>query len=84
MKALKMVCPGMKLQADLLAWMAMLALHDHPARRWEPKALRHHLFSIAATLARTARQRLLHIKKTAVWAGLFTTAWARLTALAPP
>ena len=36
--------------------------------------MRHRLFSIAATLARTSRQRLLHIKKTAVWAGLFTTA----------
>lgn len=73
-----------QIAADLLAWMAMLALHDHPARRWEPKALRHRLFSIAATLALTGRQRLLHIKKTAVWAALFTTAWNRLAALVPP
>ena len=51
---------------------------------WEHKTLRHRLFTIAATLARTSRQRLLHIKDTAAWAALFTTAWNRLAALAPP
>lgn len=69
---------------DLLAWMAMLALTGHDARRWEPKTLRHRLFTAAATLARTARQRLLHVKKTGPWAGLFTTAWTTLTKLSPP
>ncbi len=74
----------MQLANDLLAWMALLALDDHQARRWEPKTLRHRLFTIAATLARTSRQRLLHIKDTAPWASLFTTAWNKLVALAPP
>ena len=39
----------------------MLALHDHPARRWEPKALRLRLFTIPATLARTGRRVRLHL-----------------------
>ena len=43
-----------------------------------------YLFTVAATLARTSRQRLLHIKDTAPWAALFTTAWNNLAALAPP
>lgn len=73
-----------QLANDLLAWMALLALTGHDARRWEPKTLRHRLFTIAATLARTSRQRLLHIKDTSPWAGLFTTAWDNLAALAPP
>ena len=30
-------CAIVELAADLLAWMQMLALTDHPARRWEPK-----------------------------------------------
>ncbi len=33
----------------------MLALTDHPARRWEPKGPRLRLFSIAGHLATTAR-----------------------------
>lgn len=73
-----------QLANDLLAWMGLLAFADHRARRWEPKALRHRLFTIAATLAPTGRRRLLHIKDTAPWADLSTTAHARLTALAPP
>lgn len=73
-----------QLANDLLAWMGLLALGGHPARRWEPKTLRHRLFTVAATLARTSRQRLLHIKSTAPWAALFTTAWDKLAAAAPP
>ena len=39
----------------LTAWMQLLALTSHDARRWEPKQLRYRLFSIAArTPARTA------------------------------
>ena len=73
-----------QLANDLLAWMGLLAFADHRARRWEPKALRHRLFTIAATLAHTGRQRLLHIKATAPWAQLFTSAHDRLATLAPP
>ena len=73
-----------QLANDLLAWMGMLALNGHAACRWEPKTLRHRLFTIAATLARSACQRLLHIKDTASWAVLFTTAWDKLATMAPP
>lgn len=74
----------MQVAGDLHVWMGMLALTGHAARRWEPKTLRHRLFTLAATLARTARQRLLHIKATSPWAGLFTTVWTNLNALSPP
>lgn len=60
----------------------MLALAGHDARQWEPKTLRHRLFTIAATLARTTRQRLLHIKPTAPRADLFTPHGPCLAALA--
>jgi len=73
-----------QLANDLLAWMGLLALDSHDARRWEPKTLRHRLFTIAAILTRGARQQFLRIKDTAPWATLFTTAWDRLAALAPP
>jgi hypothetical protein len=40
-------CAIVQLACDLIAWTQMLALHDHPAQRWEPKRLRLRLFSIA-------------------------------------
>ena len=49
------------LAAELTAWMQMLALHDHDARRWEPKRLRLRLFTVPAALARTGRRVLLHL-----------------------
>ena len=73
-----------QLANDLLAWMGLLALTGHDARRWEPKTLRHRLFTTAATLARTARQRVLHVKNTGPWAALITTAWTALAKLSPP
>lgn len=73
-----------QLANDLLTWAGLLAYPEHEARRWEPKTLRLRLYTIAATLAHTGRQRLLHIKKTTPWAGLFTTGWDHLTGLAPP
>jgi hypothetical protein len=54
-------CAIVALACELTAWMQMLALTDHPARRWEPKRLRTRLFTIPATLARTGRRRLLHL-----------------------
>jgi hypothetical protein len=55
--------------SELIAWMQMLALHDHPqapeARRWEPKRLRLRLFSIAGRLAVTAPRRHLHLSASA-------------------
>jgi len=77
-------CSIVMLAGDLLAWMQTLALHDHPARRWEPKRLRHRLLTIPATLARTGRRVQLHLKDTAPFADLACTGWTRLASLAPP
>jgi hypothetical protein len=60
----------------------MLALADHPARRWEPKRLRLRLFSIAGHLATTARTTTLHLSDHAPWAKLAVQALDRLRALA--
>ncbi|MBW3085931.1 hypothetical protein KEM60_02142 [Austwickia sp. TVS 96-490-7B] len=73
-----------QLANDLLTWTGLLAYPEHQARQWEPKTLRLRLFTIAATLAHTSRQRLLHVKKSAPWAVLFTTGWDCLTGLSPP
>lgn len=77
-------CAIVALAVDLTAWMQLLALDGEDARRWEPKRLRHRLFTIPATLARTARQVRLHLAGHHPWAGLATTAIARLDALTGP
>jgi hypothetical protein len=41
-----------QLATELTAWMQMLAFLGTPARTWEPKRLRHRLFSIAARIGR--------------------------------
>lgn len=69
---------------ELAAWLQLLGLHGHDARRWEPKRLRLRLYSIPATLARHGRQVLLHLAEKAPWAGLATTGIARLRQLAAP
>ena len=53
-------------------------LHDHPARRWEPKRLRLRLFSIAARITGHARQTHLRYSAHTPWAALLLTALARL------
>ena len=72
---------AVQLAADLLAWQALLAFHGHEAARWEPKRLRTRLYTIPATLARTARQIHLRIKNSAPWAELLITGFQRLTAV---
>jgi hypothetical protein len=71
-------CAIVELAMDLTAWLQMLALHDHPARRWEPKRLRLRLFSIAAAITRHARQTRLRLSTYAPWADLLVTALTRL------
>jgi hypothetical protein len=66
------------LACEITAWMQMLALHGHEARRWEPKRLRLRLFSIAGHIARTGRRTHLHVSTTAPWAELLITAITRL------
>ena len=56
------------LACELTAWLQMLTLIGHPARRWEPKRLR--LFSIAGRLARSSRRTVLHLSSTSRWTAL--------------
>ncbi|HVI38252.1 MAG TPA: IS1380 family transposase, partial [Gaiellales bacterium] len=63
-------CAVVALAADLVAWMQILALTEHPARRWEPKRLRLRLLSIAGRLAVTGRRRQLHLAATAPFTDL--------------
>ena len=50
--------------------MQLLALHDQPARRWEPKRLRYRLFTIPALLARGGRQQRLRYAHHHPWVTL--------------
>ena len=63
-------CALVALACEVTTWAQMLALTEHPARRWEPKRLRLRIFSIAARLARSARRTLLHLPEHAPWAAL--------------
>ncbi len=76
-------CAVVALASEITAWMQMLALPNHPARRWEPKALRFRLFTIPATLARSARRVRLHLAARSPFAQLALEALGRLGALAP-
>jgi len=53
------------LAGDLQAWSGLLAFADDEIRRWEPKRLRMHIYTIPATIARTARRAVVHMKNTA-------------------
>jgi hypothetical protein len=69
------------LALDLTAWMQLLALTEHPARRWEPKRLRLRIFTIAGRLATRARNLHLRLASHSPWAAPTVTALARLQAL---
>jgi hypothetical protein len=71
-------CALVQLALELTAWLQMLGLHDHPARRWEPKRLRLRLFSIAGRIARHARRTRLRLPRHAPWSDLLLTALTRL------
>ena len=71
-------CALVQLAMELTAWCQMIALHDHPARRWEPKRLRLRLFSIAGRIARHARRTRLRMSTHTPWADLLDTALTRL------
>jgi hypothetical protein len=77
-------CALVALAVELTAWMQMLSLAGHDARRWEPKRLRLRLFSIAGRLATHGRTRRLHLSAHAPWAGLLATMINRLQTLPPP
>ena len=76
-------CHLVLLALEVTAWMQLLAFGTRPARRWEPKRLRHRIFTIPAHLARTGRRIILHLKESAPWADLVLDGWTRLNSLAP-
>lgn len=77
-------CAVVALACELTAWAQLLALPDHPARRWEPKRLRLRIFSLAGRLARSGRRTVLHLAGHAPWAALLQQAITTLRALAAP
>lgn len=77
-------CAIVALAVELTAWMQMLALAGHDARRWEPKRLRLRLFSIAARLAAHGRTRRLHLSAHAPWTCLLADMITRLQAIPAP
>jgi len=50
-----------QLATELTAWMQILAFAGTPARTWEPKKLRHRVFSIAARIGRKGRRTWLRL-----------------------
>jgi hypothetical protein len=77
-------CALVALAVEITAWMQLLALADHQARRWEPKRLRLRLLSIAGRITVTARTTTLHLSAHAPWADLAVAAINRLRALPAP
>ena len=77
-------CAIVALAVELTAWMQMLSLAGHHARRWEPKRLRLRLFSIAARLAKHGRTRRLHLSAHTPWAGLLAEMITTLQTLPTP
>ncbi|SFQ47859.1 Transposase DDE domain-containing protein [Actinomadura madurae] len=72
------------LASEVTAWAQMLALHDRPARRWEPKRLRLRMFSAAGRLVRDGRRLRLRLARCWPWADLIATAITRLQMLPAP
>jgi hypothetical protein len=77
-------CAIVALACELTAWMQMLALTVHDARRWEPKWLRLRLFSIAGGIADHGRTRRLHLSAHAPWADLLAKMITTLHGLRAP
>lgn len=74
-------CAIVALAGELTSWMQLLALHDEPARRWEPKRLRYRLFTIPAALVRGSRQVRLRYAGHHPWVTLLVGALTALSIL---
>ena len=66
------------LAGDLIAWTQMLIMTGAAARTWEPKRLRHRVFSIAGKLGRRDRRTWLRLSDHAPHIGLVTAGLSRL------
>src|SRR5699024_11202353 len=53
-------------------------------RRWEPKKLRMHIYTVSATIARTARRVVVHVKNAARFAQDIVAGLNRLRSLQGP
>ena len=80
----KIWCAIVSLALELTAWLQLLALTEHPARRWEPKRLRLRLLSAAGRLSRSGRRTRLHLARHGPWTALLLTALLTLQALPAP
>ena len=69
-----------ELAMNLTAWLQTIAWQDQPARRWEPKTVRLHLFSLPGRLARHARRTVLHLPQHLPGTPVLITAIDRLKA----
>ncbi|MGO1736180.1 MAG: transposase [Leucobacter sp.] len=72
------------LATELTAWMGLFALTNEQARVWEPKKLRHRLYTIPAILARGGRRVMLCFSHRHPEAGLLIDAMTRLRMLPAP
>jgi hypothetical protein len=72
------------LAGDLQAWSGLLAFANDEIRRWEPKRLRMHIYTIPATIARSARRVVVHVKNTARFAHNIVAGLNRLRCLPGP
>ena len=80
----KIWCAIVSLACELTAWLQMLTLADHQARRWEPKRLRLRLFSVAGRLATSGRRTVLHLSKAGRWTDLLNSMITTLRKLPAP
>lgn len=77
-------CEIVGLASEITAWMALLGYTVQPARRWEPRRVRHRLFQTPASIARHARQQVFHFSDRSRWAGIVLAGHARLVHLVAP
>ena len=77
-------CAIVALAADLIAWSGLLAHPTSEVRRWEPKRLRHRLYTIPAVIARHARTVVMHLTNRSPWTPIITDAITRLQTLPAP
>ena len=77
-------CAIVMLACELIAWTQLLGFDGTTARRWEPKKLRLHLFSIAAKITRHARRTRLKLATHAPGRHLLLAALTRLDTLPNP
>ena len=75
-------CAIVALAVELTAWLQMIALAGHEARRWEPKNLRLRLFSTAGRLTRSGRRTTLQLPVRHAWTQLILHAVTTLRTLA--